>query len=73
MTCGYSDGMDINKAIKKAGSISALARLLGVTRQAVQGYVLRGLPQDRAKQLRQMGRGEWAHTKGGPRWPKRQG
>lgn len=50
--------MDANTAIKKAGSVCALARILGVTRQAVQQYRRSGLPDARVDQLR-LARPEW--------------
>lgn len=44
--------MDITTAIEKAGSITALARTLGVTRQAVQQFRKTGvLPPGRVLQL----------------------
>lgn len=48
------DAMDINTAIERAGSVSALARLLGVKRQAVQQYRLSGLPAPRERQLKEL-------------------
>lgn len=45
--------MNIETAIKRAGSVSALARILGVTRQAVQQYRVSGLPAPRLEQLLQ--------------------
>lgn len=45
--------MKPNTAIKRAGSITALARVLGVTRQAVQQFAKSGkLPDERVQQLR---------------------
>jgi len=55
--------MDIFKAIDKAGSVSALARILGVSRQAVQQYRQAGFPAARLKQLRQL-RPEWFRKNG---------
>lgn len=46
------------EAIDKAGSVSALARILGVSRQAVQQWRWRGLPDDRKQCLREL-RPEW--------------
>ncbi len=51
-------GMDIETAIKRAGSISALARILGVTRQAVQQFRTTGIPSGRVADLREK-RPEW--------------
>jgi predicted transcriptional regulator len=50
--------MNIQTAIKRAGSVMALARMLGVTRQAVQQYRNTGLPTTRVDQLRKV-RPEW--------------
>lgn len=50
--------MDIHSAIARAGSVMALARILGVRRQAVQQYRKNGLPADRLEQLRGL-RPEW--------------
>lgn len=49
----------LDKAIQWAGSISALARELGVTRQAAQKYVRRDwLPDGRAAALEEKTGGE---------------
>lgn len=53
-----SPPMNIQIAIAKAGSISALARILGVSRQAVQQMQVNGLTQARVDQLREL-RPEW--------------
>lgn len=50
--------MDINRALLRAGSVSALARILGVSRQAVQQFKNCGLPARRVDQLRRL-RPEW--------------
>ncbi len=54
--------MDIKTAIERAGSVSALARVLGVSRQAVQQYRESGLPTAREYQLYEA-RPEWFITK----------
>jgi len=48
--------MDKQKAIKLAGSASKLARLLGISRQSVNSWVV--IPKGRVWQLRVM-RPEW--------------
>jgi predicted transcriptional regulator len=53
--------MNAQQAIEKAGSVMALARILGVKRQAVQQYRTRGLPDARVQQLREK-RPEWFST-----------
>lgn len=55
--------MNIETAIDKAGSINALSRILGVTRQAVQSYRTHGLPLPRLNQLKNL-RPEWFTPKG---------
>lgn len=51
--------LNAQQAVDKAGSIMALARILEVTRQAVQQYVKRGvLPAKRVLQLMEL-RPEW--------------
>ena len=50
--------LTIESAIEKAGSVMALARLLGVSRQAVQQYRKKGLPASRCLQL-MSDRPEW--------------
>jgi DNA-binding transcriptional regulator YdaS (Cro superfamily) len=50
--------MNISTAIRRAGNVSALARLLGVKRQAVQQYRISGLPDARREQLRAL-RPDW--------------
>jgi DNA-binding transcriptional regulator YdaS (Cro superfamily) len=54
--------MNITIAIKKAGSVSALARILGVSRQAVQQFRSVGLPAARVDTLREA-RPEWFSSK----------
>ncbi len=46
------------EAIDKAGSVSALARILGISRQAAQQYGERRLPSIRETRLREL-RPEW--------------
>jgi len=50
--------MNTEKAIKLAGSATALAVLLGVTRQAITHWKRDGLPQQRVWQL-QVLRPDW--------------
>lgn len=50
--------MDIDIALQKAGSVSALARILNVTRQAVQQFRRVGLPEKQVEKLKQL-RPEW--------------
>lgn len=50
-------------AIEKAGSVMALARMLGVKRQAVQQWRIRGIPADRCIELFAL-RPEWFKSKG---------
>lgn len=50
--------MNIHTAIRRAGSVSALARILGCTRQAVQQFRTSGLPAARVEQLEKL-RPEW--------------
>ncbi len=51
--------MDIEKAVDHAGSASALARILGISREAVRQFREAGrLPPKRAEQLREL-RPEW--------------
>jgi predicted transcriptional regulator len=50
--------MNANEAIQKAGSVSGLARILGVTRQAVQQYRKTGIPGRRELELMAL-RPEW--------------
>jgi predicted transcriptional regulator len=46
--------MTFDQALKKAKSINNLAKLLGVTRQAVQDYKRRGtIPESRVLQLKE--------------------
>lgn len=56
-TCYYWR-MNIFEALNHAGSKNALAKILGVTRQAIQAYCVSGLPRPRVEQLRQL-RPEW--------------
>ncbi len=46
------------ECIDKAGGVNALAQLLGVTRQAVQQFRVKGLPPRRLLQLMEL-RPEW--------------
>jgi hypothetical protein len=57
LTCYYAR-MNIFDALNHAGSKNALAKILGVTRQAIQSYCVSGLPQARVEQLKQL-RPEW--------------
>jgi transposase-like protein len=50
--------MKIETALKKAGSVSALARAYGLKRQAVQGWMKNGWPEARIDELRKL-RPEW--------------
>jgi len=50
--------MNIQTALGYAGSKTALAKILGVTRQAIQSYCVYGLPVPRVEQLKQL-RPEW--------------
>ena len=50
--------MDIHTALDKATSINRLASILGVTRQAVQHWKRKGLPQAQIDELRRR-RPEW--------------
>lgn len=45
--------MNLDTAIRRAGSINKLAALLGVTRQAVQSYRKHGIPEHRQKTLQE--------------------
>jgi predicted transcriptional regulator len=54
----HNKSMTANQAIESAGSVSQLAKILGVKRQAVQNYRRQGLPPKRVLQLMQI-RPEW--------------
>lgn len=59
----YHVGMNPTEAIKRAGSVSALARILDVPRQSIQQYRNRGsFPADRLAELRAR-RPEWFASK----------
>jgi hypothetical protein len=51
--------MTLKPALKRAGSLTALARVLQVTRQAAQQYQKNGLPKKRALQLSQATAEDW--------------
>jgi transposase-like protein len=50
--------MHIEKAIKHAGSVSALARIVGCSRQVVQHWRKSGIPSARLETIRAL-RPEW--------------
>jgi len=54
----YITRMTADDAITKAGSVTALARLLGIKRQAVQQFRTKGIPPKRTLQLMEL-RPEW--------------
>lgn len=61
MTAGYSRGMDKDFAVQKAGSEANLAKLLGLTRQAVNqwGPTLPDLQVYRLRDMRPKWFAEW--------------
>lgn len=51
-------GMHIEKALKRAGSVSELARIVGCSRQVVQHWKKSGIPAHRLEALKTI-RPDW--------------
>lgn len=55
--------MKLETALKRAGSVTALARVLQVTRQAAQQFQKNGLPRKRERQLREATSEDWQRAR----------
>jgi hypothetical protein len=58
----YHRRMNIKSALKRAGSVTALARVLQVTRQAAQQYQARGLSKKAKRKLADATTADWARA-----------